>query len=79
MSSAYNMACESLSIVYGSPKENELQGIAYWSLRERDVDTKILKPQKQPVARGGDSFMDNCHCKTTMKETEVTERIRNLM
>jgi len=50
------MACESLSTVYGSPEENELQGIIYWRLRERDVDTKILRPQKQPVARGGDFF-----------------------
>jgi hypothetical protein len=46
--------CESLSIVDGSPEENELQGITNWGLRERDVDTKTLRPQKQPVARGGD-------------------------
>ena len=73
------MVCESLSTVYGSPKENELQGITYSRLRERDVDIKILRPQKQPVARDGDFFMGNCQCKTAMKETEVTERIRNLL
>jgi hypothetical protein len=62
------MACESLSIVYGSPKENKLQEITYWRLRERDVDTKILRPQKQPVARGGDFFMDNCQVKQLRKK-----------
>jgi len=56
VSSAYNTVCESLSIVYRSPKESELQGITYWRLRERDVDTKILRSQKQLVARGGDFF-----------------------
>jgi len=54
------MVCVSLSIVYGSPEESELQGNTYWRLRERDVDTKILRSQKQLVARGGDFFMDNC-------------------
>jgi hypothetical protein len=73
------MACESLSIVYGSPDENELQGITNWRLRERDVDTKILRCQKQPVARRDDFVMDDCQCKTAGKETELTGRIRNLM
>jgi hypothetical protein len=73
------MACESLSIVYGSPKENELQGITYWRLRERDVDTKILRPQKQQVARGGDFFYGQLSGETAMKEIGVTERIRHLV
>jgi hypothetical protein len=54
MSSAYYMVCESLFIVDGSPEEYELQRITYWRLRERDVETKTLRPQQQPVARSGD-------------------------
>ena len=50
------MVCESLSIVDGSPEGNELQGITYWRLRERDLDIKILRPQKQTVARVGDFY-----------------------
>jgi hypothetical protein len=74
------MVCESLSTVYGSPEENGItRDYIYLRLRETDVDTKILRSQKQPAARGGDVFMDNCQYKTATKEIEATERIRNLM